>query len=266
MKLRKYFALLLTDTKEALTFRAELMLWSIIDSMPLIATLVLWLSAYGDKAEIAGISKTSLIGYYVIGFIVQDITGAHFEEDVLKKIRSGEIVSNLVKPYSFKISLVVGEIGWRMMTLVSTVTPVLIISKIFVPEIYPDSFNASFLLLPGMLIMAYIMEAIYSLMVTAMGFVFEEASSLSHLKWMLGWLFSGSMMPFEFMPKWLANLASMLPFQFRYYIPVRIISGEIQGTDALIQVFFQASWLVVLVFILNVLWKRNLKAFTAVGS
>ena len=99
-----------------------------------------------------------------------------------------------------------------------------------------------------------------------MGFVIEEAESLSHLKWMLGWLFSGSMLPFEMMPGWLAKLSSVLPFQFRYYIPVEIYLGKIEGFAIVRALAMQMIWVAVLSSALVLIWNRNLKRFTAVGS
>lgn len=265
-EIRKYSSILSISIKDATTYRIELLLWSVIDAMPLIATLSLWLSVYGERNVIAGYTKTALISYYIFGYIFQDLTGSHFEEDALKDIRKGTIASKLIKPFSLKIGLIVREIGWRAMTFLTTSMPVIIIIYFFAKDLITPVGTKYLIILPLFLGMAYLMDTIYSLMITAMGFVFEEANSLSHLKWMLGWLFSGSMMPFEFMPNWLKNIASMLPFQFRYYIPIQIVQGQFTTTEIIRNIFIALLWLLVLVVLLNGLWKRNIKKFTAVGN
>lgn len=264
--MRKYISLLSIGAKDALTNRGELLLWSLIDAMPLIAMLVLWISAYGDKTEIAGYTKTALVSYYLIGYIFQDLTGAYFEESMLNQIRQGTIVSALIKPISLKIGVVIREIGWRIATLISSVIPIIILSIFFAKDVITRIDMNYLALIPLFIILAYLMESVYSLMVVALGFTFEEAYSLSHLKWMLGWLFSGSMMPFEFMPEWLAKLAMILPFQFRYYVPVNIIQGQLSVTAVLLKFTFGLGWLLVLILLLDILWKFNIKRFTAVGN
>jgi ABC-2 type transport system permease protein len=264
--MKKYFAIYLISLKETINYRMELFLWSVIDAMPLIAMMALWLSAFGSRTEINGYTKSGIITYFLAGFIVQDITGSYFEENILEKIRNGSIVTSLIKPYSVKLKWIVAELGWRNMTLIFTVLPVIIISTIFLKGNISISFSQTILLLPIILIISYLLETFYSLMIAAMGFVFEEANSLSHLKWMLGWLFSGSMLPFEMMPDWLAKIANFLPFKFRYYIPVQIIRGELTLSETILQLIFQFVWLIIIGKLLNMLWNRNLKLFTAVGS
>ena len=215
--------------KDALTYRIEMLLWSLINAAPLLAGLVLWLSAYGERSEIAGYSQIALISYYIFGYLFQNITGAHFEDDILADIRNGTVSGKLTKPLSIKISFVIRETGWRLMTILTSVLPIMIFSYIFVNDIFFQINTKYLIVIPLFLTLAYLLENIFSLMIASMGFVFEEATSLTHLKWMLGWLFSGSMMPFEFMPTWLANLSSVLPFKFRYYVPVQIIRGELES-------------------------------------
>ena len=195
-----------------------------------------------------------------------DLTGAYFEENVINNIRSGEISKHLLKPISIKISYIIGEIGWRIGTLIFTIGPVFIFLLIFANKYLGEiSLNYVFLI-PIIMIMAYLLDCIYSLMICAMGFVFEEASSLRHLKWMLLWLFSGGMMPFTFLPNWLAKLASFLPFQLKYSVPVGIFQGTIGFSEILRSIILGVLWLALLSLSLHMLWGRNLKKFTAVGS
>lgn len=234
--------------------------------MPLIATLMLWLNAYGEKTQIAGYSKTGLLTYYIIGYLVQEITGSYYEEGVLNQIREGSISNQLTKPYSFKIALMVKEIGWRALALISTVLPLIIVVNLVFPDIFFEFKLINLFSVLPFLLFAYLLENVYSLLVVAMGFIFEEAHSLTHLKWMIGWLLSGSMMPFEFLPSWLAQIAQTLPFKFRYYLPVQVLQGKLSPSTALLSFAGEVAWFVILLFGLQLLWKKNIKQFTAVGS
>jgi len=262
--IKKYWAIFAIGIKEAINYRAELLLWSTIDAMPLVAMVVIWLSAFENGGTIAGYTQSLLIAYYIAGYVFQDLTGSHFEEDMLKQIQSGRIATHLVKPLSLKRHLVTNELSWRFMSALVAVMPVIVLVTLFT-NIMPPVHTIHLLILP-ILLFAYLMESIYSLMVLSMGFVFEQAKSLMHLKWMLGWLFSGSMIPFEFMPQWLSQIAELLPFKFRYYLPVQIYFGNIQGISILYQFGLEIIWFLVLLFFMRLLWNKNLKKFTAVGN
>ena len=265
-RLRKYSAILVISIKDAINFRAELLLWTVIDAMPLVAILALWLRAFESAPDIGGFTRATIVSYYLVGYIFQDMTGAHFEETSIREIRDGSIAKYLLKPFSLQIGLVVRELGWRLMTFLVTGIPFMLLLVVFAPNVLKLPTPGQLLILLYILVFAYLLDCLYSLFIVAMGFVIEEAESLSHLKWMLGWLFSGSMLPFEMMPGWLAKLSSVLPFQFRYYIPVEIYLGKIEGLAIVRALAMQMIWVAVLSSALVLIWNRNLKRFTAVGS
>ena len=62
----------------------------------------------------------------------------------------------------------------------------------------------------AMLIFARSIEYLLSFIVVTMTFFVEEATGLAHFKWMILYLFSGAMVPFVFMPKWLMQISKAL--------------------------------------------------------
>lgn len=265
-RIRKYLAIMELSFKNSVQYRLELLLWSFIDATPMLAMLVLWLSAFDGNDLIAGYTQASLIAYYISGYVFQDLTGSHFEEHMTKEVLSGNVSSSLIRPFSLRRFLVVEQLSWRVMTALIIVSPVVMGAIVFAKDIMPAITFTHILILPIMLAMAYILESIYSLFVVAMAFVFEEARGFMHLKWMLGWLFSGSMIPFEFMPVWLHKIADFLPFQYRYYVPIQIYFGNVVGVEIWYSLIKQLMWLIIGLFFMRKLWDRNLKKFTAVGN
>jgi ABC-2 type transport system permease protein len=264
--IRKYIAVFLNGVKIALTYRVEVLLWSFIDSTPLIAMLVIWLSAFEGAATIASYTQSGLIAYYISGYVFQNLTGSHFEDYAIGEIVKGDIAAKFLKPFSLKKFLIIHELSWRVMILWAVVLPVVAATILLTDGLMPAIKPIHVLVLPIFLAVAYLLESLFSLAVVAVGFVFEEARSLMHLKWMLGWLFSGSMIPFEFMPGWLSNLARILPFKYRYYTPVQIYLGTISGLAVFYEMLSLVIWLLVLYWLIGLLWERNVKKFTAVGS
>lgn len=264
--MKKYTAIFLISLKNSLNYRAELMMWSVIDAMPLLGNLVLWSMVYASQDTISGFTKATMISYYLIGYIFQQMTGSHFEDHYVKEILTGNINGWLFKPLSLKKSMVVEEVSWRVTGSIITLAPIIVLAWVIGVKIFSQISLSSGLILLVMLVMGYFVDAIFSLAIIAIGFVFEEARSLMHLKWMFSWLFSGSMIPFELMPEWLEKLSKLLPFQARYYLPTNFYLGQMSNSQTQQSLIVMGIWAIILYGWIKWLWARNLKKFTAVGS
>lgn len=262
----KYSAVFKTKLKGVLHYRGELILWSFIDGLPLISNLILWSVAFLNTDTISGLTRSAVISYYIIGYLFQDISGSHFEEHYIKEVLSGNINALLLKPVSVKKLMVVEEIAWRMFGMLFSVTPVIIIGFIMGVDIFRPIPLNQFVILALVVMLSFFMETIYSLAIIAMSFIMEEARSLMHLKWMIQWLLSGSMIPFEFMPDWLSKIAQILPFQARYYLPTNIYLQTIDPSQLKHKLILMIIWAIVLYGAIKWLWQKNLRKFTAVGS
>ena len=64
---------------------------------------------------------------------------------------------------------------------------------------------------------------------------------------LIGEFFSGGTIPIPLMPYWLQNVSMALPFRWTADLPLRVYSGNIGTTDALIGIGMQAIWIIILV-------------------
>lgn len=264
--MKKYLSIFVISLKNTLNYRGELAMWGIIDAMPLIGNLILWSMVFTGHDAVANFTKDTIIAYYVLGYIFQQVTGAHFEDHYVKEIINGSISSWLFKPLSLKRSMIVEEMPWRITGSIITLFPIAILMWVMGISAATSISTLQTLSLLAVLALGYFTDAIFSLAIIATGFVFEEARSLMHLKWMFGWLFSGSMIPFEMMPAWLENLSKALPFQARYYLPTMIYTGKMTDARAVYNVAGMMAWSLVLALWIKWYWAQKIKKCTAVGS
>lgn len=241
-------------------------MWGVIDAMPLIGNLILWTMVFGSADTIGGFTLNTMLLYYILGYCFQQMTGSHFEDHYVKEILNGNISSWLFKPLSLKKSMIVEELSWRVTGSIITLAPIAILVWAMGINIagsltFPKALALIFILASG-----YFIDAIFSLAIVATGFVFEEARSLMHLKWMVSWLFSGSMIPFELLPEWLGSIAKVLPMQTRYYLPTNLYLGKMSDGQTIHSIIVVIFWIIVLYVWIKWLWARNSKKFTAVGS
>ena len=57
-----------------------------------------------------------------------------------------------------------------------------------------------------MTIIVYFQRFFIAMLIAFTAFWIDQSNSLTHLKWMLGWLVSGSMLPLTFFPDWFQTL------------------------------------------------------------
>jgi ABC-2 type transport system permease protein len=262
--LKKYRSLFNVSLEEAINYRAEMFLWSVINGIPILSMIVIWLNVVGPEDNIKGYTQAAFLTYYLSGYIFSELSSAHFDQSTVDSINSGRFSQWLLKPIHLKTSYIIKEVPWRILTLLTLVIPVFILTKLLIPGTLTLPTLAHFGMLAPILVITYLLNSLLNLLVISFGFIFEQARSLTHARWMLSWLFSGSMIPPELMPPVMAQTLHLLPFKFSHYVPVQIYTGNLTHIFPL---FLQAGvWMLILTLLVNLLWRHNLRHYTAAGN
>lgn len=263
--LKKYQEIIKISIKTSLQYRVEMFLWLIIDIIPMLSMVVLWIAVYSQSQVISGYSLEQMLSYYIIGYFVRSIISVHIEEYWVEEIRKGNISFVLLKPFSFKAFSIMEEIAWKFINIIMVTIPIIIIATQVVDIFYLPSFIQILTLLTSFLI-GFAIDAIFSFFVVAGGFIFNQAHSLSHLKWMLIWILSGAMIPYELMPVWLKNISIALPFQHVYNTPLRLYLEPNTINHYLPTLAHSILWILTLYIALKIFWKYAIKNYSAVGN
>ena len=263
--LKKFSEIIKIGIKTTLQYRVEMYLWLIIDIIPMLSMVVLWLAVYSKGQVISGYNLDQMISYYIIGYFVNSIISVHIEEYWVEQIRQGNISFILLKPFPFKIFAVLEEVSWKFIYAILVIFPTVFIATQIVDIFYFPNFTQIMLLLTSLLI-GFAIDAIFSFFVIAGGFIFNQAHSLSHLKWMLTWILSGAMIPYELMPTWLSKLSKVLPFQHVFNTPLRLYLNPGPLSHYLPTLIQSILWVLGLLLVLEIFWKYAIKNYSAVGN
>ena len=77
---------------------------------------------------------------------------------------------------------------------------------------------------------------------------------------------SGSLIPLAFFPKIVSDILSFLPFSSLIYTPVMIIVGKYDASQILQAILLQFFWLIVMVGLSQLIWKRVQSFITIQGG
>ncbi|HHH29769.1 MAG TPA: ABC transporter permease, partial [Polyangiaceae bacterium] len=81
---------------QALAYRAELIIWMLTSTMPLIM-LPLW-HAVAEQAPIAGFSQSRFTAYFLAGFVIRQMVGNWASWTINSEVRTGALNRRLLRP------------------------------------------------------------------------------------------------------------------------------------------------------------------------
>jgi len=264
--LHKYWVIFTIGWQVAILYREELILWRIIDAIPLLAMIVLWVSVYTSGNQVGNFTLPTLLTYYVMGSLFDSIVSTHFEEEGVREVNQGTMARFFIRPFSYQRHSLMNTLSWRLLTIMLSTIPILFFIFIFYRQLFIIPSPSQLLLLIIMGVLAFCIEFMLSLAIVAGSFFFEQANSFMHLKWILTGIFSGSLLPLSLYPHWMERLSRFLPFQFGFAVPIEIYLGQTTVNQAYWSVLLAFIWVITLFITVNWLWNRSVNKFTAVGN
>jgi ABC-2 type transport system permease protein len=181
------------------------------------------------------------------------------------KIRSGNILFDLMYPLRFPISLMVFALSSLFLTILTHAIPLLLMAVFLLKIPLPVSptawlaFAVSFLL--GCLSFNWI-----DILASLLGFWTTETHGLLIWKEILVALFSGAFLPLWIFPDVIERIIAWLPFRSIQYVPLSILVGWIGPEQYLREMMIQVFWVVVLWLAVEGLYKLAERRFEIQGG
>ena len=266
--LNKYRAVFSVGLQSNLVYRVNIAIRGFFSFFHLIFVFILWSAAFSGGTEIGGFNFAQTFTYFVALIVVQFMIGA-FNEDyqISEDIRNGLINQFLLKPVNY--------FAYRFSIYLSArlVTGLLIL----LPLIFTYPLLKDYLVLPsdlwrlGIGIPALVMSALIQFGIAycfgLMSFWFLEIQGLVILSMALESVLGGQIFPLDLMPDWLFRISQFLPYYYQMYFPVAIFTGRLNDPAAAMNgLVIQAVWVVFILGLGQLLWRRGLRLHTAVGG
>lgn len=266
--LNKYRAAFAVGLQSNLVYRANFAIRGFFSFFHLIVVFILWTAAYSGSPAIGGFSFAQTFTYFVALIVVQFMIGA-FNEDyqISEEIRNGLINQFLLKPvnyfgYRFSIYLSARVVSGLLILLPLVLFYPLLKDHLALPL---DAWRVG-LGLPALVMSAFIQFGI-AYCFGLMSFWFLEIQGLVVLSMAIESVLGGQIFPLDLMPDWLFRLSHYLPYYYQMYFPVAIFTGRLNDpAAALAGLGLQACWVVIILTIGQLLWRRGLRLHTAVGG
>ena len=225
----------------------------------------IWMAIYKSDSVINGINKEQIITYIILSRIIYTQITCGFIPRIGRRIHTGEITMDLLKPMDFQLFMFFGRIGDFISFFAMTAIPILIICLLTFGMQAPSSFSTLVYFLLS-LFMSIAISFFVEFWIGLLTFYTNYSWGLQTFQEALVSLFSGVLIPLTFFPGWLKTITDFLPFQQMSYSPVSIYLGIVKGPQIFEVLAFQLLWIVILWFLSRFFYSFAIKKITVQGG
>lgn len=209
---------------------------------------------YGAGGVVAGFTLNDMISYTWTTQALISVGAGWIPGDIATTIRTGDIVTDLGRPWNFYgywLSRTLGERGFSLLVRGSLTYGVGVVT--FGARLPAPEAALAFL---AAIVLAILVSFAFGFVVNLSAFWLVDITGVMLIANIVSGFFSGFLLPLAFLPPALAAIARALPFQAITALPVQIFLGQIAGPQIvgalLIQLFWVAAMTLLALLVLRV--------------
>lgn len=264
----KFVAFFKTSLKKSLQYRARAFIWLFWDTAPPLIMLIFWSAAFKSQQNIAGFNYYNLILYYFLILFARNLILNHPHEDLRKEIYSGKINHFFLQPASLIIFKLAYEVAYKIIRLLYFIPVIALCFHLFLKgktiDFYLTPLNLIFFMLSCFF--SFILIFLIRFLIGINAFWFTEIDWLIGFEELAFLFLGGTLLPIDFLPKILQNIAKFLPYKYLFYQPALGILGKINAQEMLFSLLIQVFWIILILALLKKVYQAGIKIYSAFGG
>ena len=257
---RKARILLLAHYAHMLEYRAEIFLWALSNSLPIILMGV-WIQA--SQSGDFDFTPQEFARYFFCVFIVRQLTTIWVIWEFEREVLEGKLSLRLLQPIDPVWHHVARHLAEKMTRL-----PLIALFCGLFFLLYPDAVWIPSWTNLGLSIIAIAFAFIlrFAIQYTFAMFAFwtERASAIQQF-WFLFYVFlSGTIAPLEVFPETVRQVVEWTPFPYLMHFPAVLLMGLPVDFGRSILIMF--GWTIIVIWLNRWLWRKGLKQYSGMGA
>lgn len=241
-------------------YRAELILWVLANSMPLIMMGVWTQAAAGGGFSLSAIDFAR---YFICVFLIRQLTIVWVVWEFEKEVVEGRLSPRLLQPIDPVWHHVAGHVAERFARMPFT----FVLMALFC-VLYPQAFwvpsGVGAILAIAAIVLAFILRFLIQYTFAMFAFWTERATAIEQF-WFLFYSFlSGMIAPLNVFPEGVKAVVMWTPFPYLIYFPASLLVGLPvnvgQGFSVMV------AWSALFWVVNRWLWRRGLRHYSGMGS
>ena len=257
---RKARVLLVAYYAYMLEYRAELFLWALSGSLPLILMGV-WTQA--AQSGQFGLAPVDFARYFLSVFLIRQFTVVWVIYEFEREVVEGRLSPRLLQPIDPVWHHVASHLSERLARL-----PFAVVLVALFFTLYPQAFwipsVGNLLLFIVAVLLAFVLRFLIQYTFALFAFWTERANAIENFWYLFFLFFSGMIAPLEMFPANVRAFVLWTPFPYLIHFPASVLIGLPVN---LVQGFLVTVGWCALFFGLNRwLWRRGLKQYSGMGA
>jgi len=264
--MKKYWVDLKISLANNLEYRGQLFVWFLNEFVGLVSTIFIWTAIFRTNTSVGTYNFQSIISYFILIPLIGAFTGVFVSDYFPRKIKNGEISSDIVKPYSVTGLIFVDTVSVKITQFTIKVPIYLVAGYLLANYFRLELYFTHLLEAMFVCIFSFLLHFFIDLAISYSAFWFQEVWSLGLLISVIITVFGGLAFPLDLVPEGVRTLFSFLPFRFIFYFPIKIAQGQVPPEMILKEFFQMLVWIGVFFLLCRLLWKNGLKKYGAYGN
>lgn len=242
--MRLYYEIAVRSFRRAMQYRSAFIAGMLTNAFFAAVRSFVYIALFAAGNKVAGFTLDTAISYVWITQSLISIGGGWLAMDMATTVRSGDVITDMSRPWSFYgywFSRSIGDRGFNLLLRGSTTYVVgIMLFHAHIPT------PAALLAFTISVLFALVISFAISFLVNLAAFWLLEISGLVLVVNTVQMFFSGFLIPIDFFPPQLAAFARALPFQGISGLPAQILLGQLHGFGLLAALLNQLVWSIVM--------------------
>ncbi len=261
--IRKYLALLRRSIGLTLEYRAGVLIWMLVNIMPLVM-LAVWYSL-SEEGPIGGYSQNDFVSYYLLMTWVRQMTNAWVIWELEYEIRHGDLSVKLLHPLNPIHEYIAAHLADKVFRFV-VMLPLVFLAWWLFPTIHYDVTPITLTWMIVAMIAAWLIRFLAQYCFGILAFWISASITLNEIWFAASMLLGGIVAPIDLFPVSIQAVANYLPFRFMLSFPVEVVLGRLSSTEMMFGVAAMLCWVTIFVLLYRWLWAKGVKQFSAFGA
>ena len=199
------------------------------------------MALYAQRTDVGGYDVTAAISYSWATQATLMIIALWGWYEVEETIRSGDVVSDLAKPFSYLGYWLARDLGRAAYFLVVRCLPLLVVAVVGF-QIRLPTFPLGWAVWLVSIALATVVSFAFRFLVNATAFWTGDARGLGSIAMGVITLLSGFLVPLQWLPPPFGQISLALPFAGMVQTPADLFVGRLAGADLAAALALQAFW------------------------
>nr|WP_202557603.1 ABC-2 family transporter protein [Streptomyces sp. SID5789] len=204
-----------------------------------------YLALWEENPQLGGYDQAQAVTFVWLGqalLAALAIGGGGFEDELMERIRTGDIAVDLYRPADLQLWWLAADLGRAVFQLLGRGVVPFAFGSLFFPVALPGEVSRWAAFLVAVVLAAAVSFALRYL-VALSAFWLMDGAGVTQMAWLAGFFCSGMLLPLNVFPGALGEVVRLLPWSSLLQAPADVLLGE---ADAPATFVFQAGWAVAL--------------------